>query len=42
MSAFIEHTVSDLKAGRETWRVIALLAIPSFLTALGFGLMNVH
>lgn len=42
MSAFIEHTVSDLKAGRETWRVFTLLAVPSFLTAVAFGLIHFH
>lgn len=40
MSALIEHTVADLKAGRETWRVFALLAIPSFLTAVGVAMMH--
>jgi hypothetical protein len=40
MSAFIEKTVDDLKAGRETWRVFALLIIPSFLTAVAVAMMH--
>lgn len=42
MSALIEQTVADLKAGRETWRVITLVAVPSFFVAVSVVLIHVH
>lgn len=33
MSEFIQLTISDLRGGRETWRVFVLLCAPAF--ALG-------
>lgn len=34
MSRFLEQTLSDMRNGRETWRVIAVLAIPAFALAV--------
>lgn len=40
MSEFIQETVTDLRRGRESWRVHLLLAIPSFLLAMGLALAS--
>lgn len=37
MARFLEATVSDIKGGRESWRVLVTFAVPSFL--LGMALV---
>jgi hypothetical protein len=34
MSRFLNATLSDLRGGRETWRVFVLLGGPSFIVAI--------
>jgi len=34
MSRFLNETLSDIRRGRETWRVFLLLAGPAFLVAI--------
>jgi hypothetical protein len=34
MSHFMNLTISDLRGGRQTWRVFLLVCAPSFATAL--------
>jgi hypothetical protein len=34
MTDFIAHTVTDIRGGRQSWRVILSLSIPSFLAAV--------
>ena len=36
MAKFIEATVSDMKGGRESWRVLLALTVPSFAVAVAF------
>lgn len=43
MAQFIEQTVADMKGGRESWRVILALSLPSLVLALSFSvLVNGH
>lgn len=34
MSQFMTHTLSDLRGGRQTWRVLLLVCAPSFTAAV--------
>ncbi|HEX9984012.1 MAG TPA: hypothetical protein VGF69_12160 [Thermoanaerobaculia bacterium] len=34
MSQFIEHTISDIRRGRQSWRVISALSGASFFIAV--------
>jgi len=34
MSRFLNETMSDLRGGRETWRVFLLIGSPAFLVAV--------
>lgn len=34
MSRFLNATMSDLRGGRETWRVLVILASPAFVVAV--------
>lgn len=38
MSALIARTVIDLRSGRQTWRVFALLALPAFAAGVIAGI----
>ncbi|HWW62854.1 MAG TPA: hypothetical protein VN181_15880 [Thermoanaerobaculia bacterium] len=40
MSELVTATINDLRWGRQTWRVLATLAIPSFLVALAVALVR--
>jgi hypothetical protein len=40
MTAFIHHTVDDLRAGRSSWRVLIFVSLPSFAVAFGAGLLR--
>jgi len=39
MSRFMNETISDLRGGRETWRVFVLLAGPAFAVAFTLTLL---
>lgn len=36
MSEFITHTLSDIRGGRESWRVVLFFSVPSFMIAVVF------
>ncbi len=38
MSRFLNATMSDIRRGRETWRVFVLLGCPSFFLAVATAL----
>ena len=38
MSHFFHHTMSDIRTGRETWRVFAAACSISFVLAIALGL----
>lgn len=40
MSRFVSATVTDLRQGRETWRVFVVLCTPAFIVAVAFGLQR--
>jgi hypothetical protein len=40
MSRFLNATLSDLRRGRETWRVFVALGSPSFAVAVAVGLLR--
>jgi hypothetical protein len=33
MSEFVLHTISDLRGGRQTWRVFVLVCAPAFVAS---------
>ena len=39
MSHLMSHTVQDLRAGRTSWRVYLLLAIPALIAGVLAGLL---
>jgi hypothetical protein len=39
MSELIVQTVQDLRAGRESWRVLLLLSLPAFIAGIAAGLV---
>ncbi|HVR40565.1 MAG TPA: hypothetical protein VMU84_15825 [Thermoanaerobaculia bacterium] len=34
MSEFVTATLSDLRGGRQSWRVVATMSVPAFVLAL--------
>lgn len=36
MTHFIKETVADMRGGRESWRVLVAVSIPSFVVAVAF------
>ena len=40
MSHFFNATLSDLRRGRETWRVFVALGSPSFFVAVAVALLR--
>ena len=42
MSRFLNATMSDLRGGRETWRVFLLVGGPSFVLAVTTSLLQLH
>lgn len=40
MTAFIHHTLEDMRGGRSTWRVVLTVALPSFAIAFGTALLE--
>jgi len=41
MTEFIHSTVQDVRGGRQTWRVILALSLPSFLVAVLLSAMHI-
>jgi hypothetical protein len=41
MSRFLNRTMSDIRAGRETWRVFVALGLPSLAVAVSATLLQV-
>ena len=41
MSTFMLHTISDLRRGRQSWRVFLIVCAPSFTTAVATTLLGV-
>ena len=39
MSRFLNATITDMRYGRETWRVFLALGAPAFTIAVGFALL---
>ena len=39
MSQFLQHTMSDIRTGRETWRVFAAACSISFVLAIALRLI---
>ena len=39
MTQFLQHTLSDLRTGRETWRVFTALCSISFTLAIALQLI---
>jgi hypothetical protein len=37
MSRFLNATMSDIRGGRETWRVFVILAGPAFAVAIAIA-----
>ncbi|HYO76128.1 MAG TPA: hypothetical protein VE010_06655 [Thermoanaerobaculia bacterium] len=42
MSRFLNETMSDLRGGRETWRVFVLVGGPSFFVAVAATLLQMQ
>lgn len=42
MSRFLNATMSDIRGGRETWRVFVFLGCPSFLLAIATVLLGTN
>jgi len=40
MSEFVTHTISDLRGGRESWRVLITVTVPAFALAFAFTLIR--
>jgi hypothetical protein len=40
MSRFLNATLSDIRGGRETWRVFVAVGGPSFFVAIAYALLN--
>lgn len=39
MSRLVIHTLDDLRGGRQSWRVLLMLAIPAFAVGVAAGLL---
>jgi len=37
---FLQHTMSDLRGGRSSWRVLAALCLPSFALSVATYLLQ--
>ena len=42
MSRFLNETLSDLRGGRETWRVFVILTSPAFVVAVAVTLVQMQ
>jgi hypothetical protein len=42
MSRFLNATVSDMRSGRETWRVFVALGGPAFAVAIVLAVLRLH
>ncbi len=42
MSRFLSDTVSDMRGGRETWRVFLALGGPAFAVAVITAVLRLH
>lgn len=42
MSRFLNETMSDIRRGRETWRVFVFLGSPAFLLAVTTALLRMN
>jgi hypothetical protein len=40
MSRFLNDTMIDIRRGRESWRVLVALGVPSFVVAVAATLMQ--
>ncbi len=40
MTAFVMHTLEDMRGGRSTWRVVLTVALPSFAIAFVAALIE--
>jgi hypothetical protein len=40
MTAFINHTLVDLRGGRSSWRVLLTVTLPSFAIAFATALIH--
>jgi hypothetical protein len=40
MSEFMTQTISDLRGGRESWRVLISVTLPAFALAFAFTLVR--
>jgi hypothetical protein len=40
MTRFVEKTISDLRSGRESWRVLLAVTLPSLLATLALCVMR--
>lgn len=41
MTDFLVNTVTDIRGGRQSWRVILSMALPSFVIAIVFSMVQV-
>ena len=39
MSRLVLHTIDDLRVGRQSWRVLLMLAVPAFAAGIAAGLL---
>lgn len=42
MSEFMSHTITDLRGGRSSWRVMLTVTVPAFILAFATALMLTH
>ena len=42
MSHFMEHTIKDLRGGRESWRVLVTFTLPAFIVAFAATFIQIH
>ncbi|HYI13285.1 MAG TPA: hypothetical protein VEK57_29835 [Thermoanaerobaculia bacterium] len=40
MSRFLNETITDMKGGRETWRVLITLCTPAFVMAIAMAMVR--
>jgi len=41
MSRFMNETISDLRGGRESWRVLLTISLPAFVVAFATALLRI-
>lgn len=39
MSKFLNHTIEDMRGGRDSWRVLLTFAVPSFVIAFAAAIV---